>query len=438
MCGNNGGTTVSLRSDLSHGCMGIMNFLNEATYRFPQAVSFAAGRPPDRFVSAEQTGAWISRFVNERVVSSKQSEAAVWLSLGQYGPTNGVIGDLIARLLERDEGMRPDPAALMVTNGMQEAVLMLLLGICNGEQDAILSDDPAYVGLMGAATLARVPVVPLPVAGTVIERAERALASVKNGGRRARALYLIPDFSNPLGTTLTLAERHELLAFAKREQMLLIEDTAYRAFRYEGETLPSLKALDQDGVVVQVGSFSKLFMPGPRVGYLYADQWTELNGVSRGETLAQALSKVKSFVSVLTSPSVQAMVGGFLLEHDCNLDGWNRPRIEACRLNRDALLKSMDECIGGDALLADRVTWTRPEGGFFIAITLPFAFHTDEMMKCARDYGVIVCPMSYFSSQPEFSQQIRLSFSNATPEQAHEGITRLSRFIRDEVVRRAC
>ena len=437
----NRGNIVGVTSKLALPCMEVMNFLNEVSDRYRSAISFAAGRPPDRFVSAERCSQWIARFVRERTLSTGLSEEQVWQSLGQYGPTNGAIGDLIALYLTRDEGIAADPAALMITNGMQEAALLLLLSICDRDRDVVLSDDPTYVGLAGAATLVDVAVRPLSRGGeagrTLLERAERALASVERENRRVRALYVIPDFSNPMGQTLALEERRALLEFARRARLLLIEDTAYRTFRYEGESLPTLKALDRDGLVVQLGSFSKLFMPGPRVGYLYADQRAHLNGADTGRTLAEELSKAKSFVSVLTSPLVQATVGGFLMEQNFSVEAWNRPKIEACRENRDALLEGLEQTMGRDPILAEHVSWTRPEGGFFLTVNLPFAFATDEMMRCARDYGVIVCPMNYFSSDPAFDRCIRLSFSNVTRERAHEGTARLGRFIHDEMGRRA-
>ena len=431
-------THVSMKNEFARPCMTVMNFLNEATYRYRDAISLAAGRPPDQFVSAERAGDWISIFVRERTCATGLSEEAVWRSLGQYGPTNGMIADLVARLLARDEGMSPAPESLMITNGMQEALLLLLLGTCDGSRDVVLSDDPTYVGLTGAATLVGVPVVTLPTGGTMLKRVSRALEAVHVTGRRARALYLIPDFSNPLGSTLALAERQQLLDLARCEELLLIEDTAYRAFRYEGETIPSLKALDRDGVVVQVGSFSKLFMPGPRIGYLYADQGAVIDGVLTRSSLAEELSKAKSFVSVLTSPLVQAMLGGFLIEQGFTLAAWNRPRLRLCRENRDALIATLEERVGADSMLRGSVHWTRPDGGFFLTVTLPFPFGTDEMMTCARDYHVIVCPMAYFSTESEFACCVRLSFSNITPEHGREGVVRLHRFIRDEVARRGC
>jgi (S)-3,5-dihydroxyphenylglycine transaminase len=427
---------VQVRAVLRQPFMGVMNFLNEAALRYPDAISFAAGRPPDRFASAECSARWVSRFVQESVRATNAAEEAIWQSLGQYGPTNGIIGELVCRLLERDEGMKPAPTELMITNGMQEALAILLLGVLRPGHDIMLCDDPSYVGIAGAAALAGVTLRPLQGPGSLPQRVESTLAHAE-GELRPRALYVVPDFSNPLGQTLTRAEREQLLAIAQREGLLLVEDTAYRAFRYDGEVLPSLKAMDTEGVVVQLGSFSKLFMPGPRVGYLYADQLTAPAEGEAQTTLAHELSKVKSFVSVQTSPYVQAAVGGFLLEQGFTLTEWNRPRVEFCRNNRDALLRTLQEQIGDDDGLRQSVRWSRPDGGFFLTLHLPFGFGSHDVLACARDYGVLVCPMSYFSESAAFSSSIRLSFSNISAEQARTGVSRLRRFIHDRLAGRS-
>lgn len=425
--------TVRVRSDLAHPCMDVMNFLNEAAERYPRAISFAAGRPPDRFVSAERTGQWLARYVSDRMQASAISEQSAWRSLTQYGPAAGMVGDHVARWLVEDENLHPEPEQLVITNGMQEAVFLLLSCLCDGAEDVVLSDEPSYVGLTGAALLARVPAIPLSGGGPLLPRLQRALDTLAASKRRARALYLVPDFSNPTGVTLTLSERQGLLEIARAEHLLLIEDTAYRAFRYDGNEVPTLKALDTEGLVVQVGSFSKLFMPGPRFGYLYADQRIEQSGGGR-RTLAEEVAKAKSFVSVLTSPLVQATVGGFLLEQQFTLKAWNRPRVELCKSNRDTLLEALEQEVSGD--LCEHVQWSRPEGGFFLTFTLPFDFGQKDMLTCARDYGLIVCPLSYFSTAPEHAKVVRFSFSNLTHADAREGVKRWARFVREELGRR--
>lgn len=426
-------SVVQIRNELRHPRMQAMNFLNEAAERYGNAISLAAGRPPDLFASAEQTTNWIARFVRERAATTRQPEQAIWRLLGQYGASRGMIGDLVARFLAQDEGLEAGPRDLVITNGMQEAVLLLLLCVCDSATDVVLSDDPTYVGLEGAAVLAGVAVEALTGFGTTCERAKHAAALVRAAGRRARALYLIPDFSNPLGRTLTLAERVALLDFAWREEMLLIEDTAYRSFRYEGEMLPSLKSMDEHGVVVQVGSFSKCFMPGPRVGYIYADQDATSRPSEAGSSLAEVLATAKSYVSVLTSPVAQAMVGGFLLEHEFSLEHWNLPRIALCRMNRDALIVALEENVTNAPALKGQLHWARPSGGFFLPLTLPFTFGTTEMMTCAADYGVIVCPMNYFSADPQYSRLIRIAFSNVDAASLREGVARLCRFVNDRI-----
>lgn len=406
-----------------------MNFLNEAATRYPAAISLAAGRPPGCLPSAERLSAWVTRFVDERARTSGAAVETVWRSLGQYGPASGIIRDLVARWLARDEALHVDPADLMITNGMQEGALLALLCLCDGPGDVVLAEDPTYVGLTGAALLARVPLVPVHRRGPLSVRTLQALERVSAEGRRARAFYVIPDFSNPSGQTLTLDERRRLIEIAREHQLVLIEDTAYRAFRYEGEPLPTLKALDGDGCVIQIGSFSKIFMPSPRIAYVYADQAARSKS-GAGSRLIDELAKAKGFVSVLTSPLAQATLGGFLLEHDFTLATWNAPRIRQCKANRDALLDACARHLRGEL---NGLEWSRPEGGFFLTLTLPIAFEHDEMLACARDYGVIVCPLSYFTTAREHSNTIRLSFSHSTPDEAEEGIVRLGKFLRDRL-----
>lgn len=417
---------VSTSLQLERPFMEVMNFLNEAAARHPNAISFAAGQPPHKFVSAEQCGNWIGGFVRNRAQALGCDEGRIWQMLGQYGATNGMISDLIARHLLADDGLQVDPESLMITNGMQEATLVLLLGLFGGQGEAVLCDDPAYVGLIGAAALARVPVRSLTGEGSILARAERALADLSADGIKARALYVVPDFSNPVGTTLSLSERHDLLDLAHRADIVIIEDTAYRAFRYDGEDLPTLKALDRNGVVVQVGSFSKLFMPGPRIGYLYAEQEVRDNRGGR-RSLAQELSKVKSFVSVMTSPVAQAMIGGFLWEQGFSVRAWNAPRVEFCRVNRDAMLSSL-------ATQAERcpevLGWSRPAGGYFITVDLATEFTANDVLRCVDSHGVIVCPMRFFSSHPAYARSVRLSFSNVSVEQIELGMERFLNYVR--------
>jgi (S)-3,5-dihydroxyphenylglycine transaminase len=420
-------------SALDGPAMEVMNFLNEAKSRFPQAISFAAGRPPDQFLSAQPIQRWLSGFVESRSRLQRRTPDQVWSSLGQYSETNGIIQDLITQYLQTEEGIESEPRACMITNGTQEALAIVLLGLAEAT-DVVLATDPTYVGLTGAAALARVPVQVVPHWLPLLEGVRVALASARARGRRPLVFYVIPDASNPTGESLSLEERQGLLALAREHDFYLLEDAAYRQFHYEGDLLPSLKRLDRDGRVIYLGSFAKLFMPGARIGFLVQGVPPRGRHEPPNETLAERLSRAKSFLSVTTAPITQAALGGFLLEQRFRLADWNRPRLDWCRANRDRMLQSLEKYFGGDVALRDRTRWTRPRGGFFIALSLPFSFGRNEMLVLAQEYGVIVCPMTFFSPSGGFTEQVRLSFSNAEPVDIDTGIRQLHAFVGDTML----
>jgi (S)-3,5-dihydroxyphenylglycine transaminase len=423
---------ITLKGWLADPLLDVMNFLNEVVLRYPRAVSFAPGRPAERHFDVERSLGAASRWVEWRALAAGTPPRAVWNDLGQYNKTNGIINDLIARQLANDEGIAAAPESIVVTTGCQEGMAILLLGLIDPAADALLVSDPAYIGIPGLARIMGLTVIPIPTGERGLDPAAvaRGIEEARRLGRRPRALYDVPDFNNPLGTRMPLEARRTLLSLAHEHGMLVWEDNPYGMFSYDGPPLPTLKALDEHGVVVYMGSFSKTLYPGLRLGYLVADQQVALAS-GRRVPLAAELSKIKSLTTVNTSPVVQAIAGGILLEAGGSL----RPVVEAklpfYRANRDRMLAALEETLGS----LEGVRWNRPEGGFFLTLTLPFDFTDDDLTVCARDYGVIVCPMRFFALTPGRERQVRLSFSYVTEEQIAEGIARLARFVRDRIER---
>jgi len=258
------------------------------------------------------------------------------------------------------------------------------------------------------ARILGVAVVPIPSGedGLTLEAAAAAIAETRRRGLRPRAIYDVPDFNNPLGTRVPVATRKALIELADREGVLLFEDNPYGMFCFDGEPLPTMKALDQSlgrGVVVYMGSFSKTLYPGLRVGYLVADQ--RVTGPAAPATLAQELSKVKSLTTVNTSHLVQAIAGGLLLENGGSLKRIVAQRLPFYRDNRDAMVGALARAFGGP--LAGEVTWNRPEGGFFLTVNLPFDFTLGDLEASARDYNVVICPMTFFSLTSARERQVR-------------------------------
>jgi (S)-3,5-dihydroxyphenylglycine transaminase len=424
---------ITLKSWLSDPLLDVMNFLNEVVLRYPRAVSFAPGRPAERHFDVEESLAAAAPWVEAKARAAGVPARAVWDNLGQYNKTNGIINEAIARQLAADEGIAAAPGSIVVTTGCQEGMAILLLALIDPATDALLVSDPAYIGIPGLARIMGLTVIPIATGEQGLDPAavRRAAAEARALGRRPRALYDVPDFNNPLGTRMPLIGRRELLAAAREEGMLIWEDNPYGMFSYDGAPLPTLKALDEDGVVVYMGSFSKTLFPGLRLGYLVADQPVALPSGER-VPLAAELSKIKSLTTVNTSPLVQAIAGGILLQSGGSLRPIVERKLPFYRANRDRMLARLAAELGDCA----GVSWNRPEGGFFLILTLPFEFTDEDLTACARDYGVIVCPLRFFALSPGRERQVRLSFSYVTEEQIDEGIARLARFVQDRVKNR--
>ncbi|HEX9944647.1 MAG TPA: PLP-dependent aminotransferase family protein [Thermoanaerobaculia bacterium] len=424
---------VTLKGCLGDPLLDVMNFLNEVVHRYPGAVSFAPGRPSERHFDVEGSLGRAALWVDSRARACGQPARAVWNDLGQYNKTNGIINDLVARQLALDEGIDAAPESIIVTTGCQEGMAILLMGLIDPAADALLVSDPTYIGIPGLARILGLTLVPVPTGergldpGAVLAGIEEA----RRMGRRPRALYDVPDFNNPLGTRMPVEARRALLDIVREHGMLVWEDNPYGMFSYDGPPLPTLKALDEHGVVIYMGSFSKTLFPGLRLGFLVADQQVVLPSGKR-VLLAAELSKVKSLTTVTTSPVVQAIAGGMLIEAGGSLQPLMAERLPFYRANRDRMLAALEESFGG----TEGVRWNRPEGGFFLTLDLPFEFTDECLLACARDYGVVVCPMSFFSLTPGRERQVRLAFSYVTGEQIAEGVARFARFVRDRVAAR--
>lgn len=418
----------------------VMNFLNEVTLWYPKAISFAPGRPAERFFDVRNTLSHISRYISSLAADDQltvEQEEVLLNRLGQYQKTNGIINELMCRFLERDERIHTTADAIMMTDGCQEAMTILLAGLFERGRDVLLLIDPTYTGITGIASVLGVEMYPVPAAwdGIDIDALLLGLDHIRTQGKRPRALYIIPDFNNPLGISMPLADRQRLLRLAEERQLLLLEDNAYGMFAFEqAERLPTLKELDRAGVVIYLGTFAKLLYPGLRLGFLVADQ--EIVGADgRVCSLAHELSKVKSFTTVSTSALSQAIAGGVLLEHGCSLRELIQPKVRFYRTNRDIMLESLATQFERDPLLAAQVRWNRPQGGFFLTVELPFAFGKEQMQLCAEQYGVICCPMQFFSLLGRCDNQVRLSFSYVSGDEIKAGVARFGAFVRDQVAK---
>jgi len=408
----------------------VMNFLSEVVFEFPEAISFAPGRPLESLFNVEESLSAIEHFVNHQMKSRNLPRSKVFGDLGQYNRTNGIVNEFITRQLANDENLQIQPEAIIITSGCQEAMAILLMGLFDPTKDVLLASDPTYIGITSFAKVLGISVVPIPVTeeGLDVKDVTVAINKVLAEGKRPRALYVIPDFNNPLGTSMTMEVRNELLQLAYKNALLIFEDNAYGMFAYDVERQPTLKAMDEKGVVIYLGSFSKTLFPGLRLGFLIADQ--KVNHSKH--LLAEELSKIKSLTTVNSSPLLQAMLGGLLLKSNYSLLPIVEPKLSFYRMNRNFMFDKLAEEFGSDGSCGT-VKWNRPTGGFFLTVTLPFEFNAELLRICAADYGVICCPMSLFSLSQDRKHQIRLSFSYVAKEEIEQGIRQFSRFVYDQI-----
>ncbi|MFF4380663.1 PLP-dependent aminotransferase family protein [Kitasatospora sp. NPDC001547] len=419
-----------LHASLADPLLDAMTFLNEVTTRYPDAVSFAPGRPYEGFFEPEDVAGHLETYL-AHLADRGLGRDAVRTALFQYGPTKGVINELVARSLANDEGLTVDPEALVVTVGAQEGMLLTLRALCAGPDDVLLVSSPCYVGVTGAARLLDLTVRPVPEGrdgGPDPAAVRGAARAVRAEGRRPRALYVVPDFANPSGASMPVAARTALLEAAAEEGVLVIEDNPYGFFSRTPGPRPTLKALDRRRQVVYLGSFAKTCFPGARVGYLVADQ--EVAGPDgRSGLLADELARLKSMTTVNTPALSQAVIGGMLLAHDCNLRAANARATAHYAAGMDTLLRELDRHFPASVRRRLGISWTRPDGGFFAVLTVPFLADEAAMERCAHDFGVLWTPMAPFYPAGGGERRLRLSVSSLTQAQIIDGVAKLAAFM---------
>ncbi|MEV5976555.1 aminotransferase class I/II-fold pyridoxal phosphate-dependent enzyme [Streptomyces sp. NPDC052114] len=422
---------AELHASVGAPVLDTMTFLNEITHRYPAAISFAPGRPYDGFFDNEQIFAHLRRYL-DHLAEQGSSPQDIRTAMYQYGPTAGQIREIIADSLRADERIDVPAESIVVTVGAQEAMLLVLRALITGPDDVLLVSSPCYVGITGAARLLDVTTTPVEERedGLCCADLEAAIRAEHARGRRPRAFYVVPDHSNPSGTTMNQETRAELLALAARHGILILEDSPYRLVS-PGPPLPTLKSQDRAHTVVHLGSFSKTVFPGARLGFVVADQ-PVVDDSGRTGLLADELAKIKSMVTVNTSSLSQAAVAGALLAAGGRISELNEAAAGYYGDAMRATLRELDAHLPRARREALGVRWNEPTGGFFLTVRVPFRADNAALVRSAQDFGVIWTPMTYFYPGGGGAHGIRLSTSYLTPAQITEGTARLARFIEAE------
>lgn len=416
---------VGRATDLSR--LEVMNFLNEAAIEHPHAISLASGRPAEAFFDLDSWLGQLPRQVERLASAQGQDPLEVQRQLAQYGRTSGLIQELVAEQLRADEGILCQPQQMVITAGCQEAIALCVRALCSSPGDLLAVRSPTYIGATGAADLFGVELAAVDSRdpSQLVEAFAKVVDEAIACGRRVRAFYLIPDFDNPTGDTLSLPTRERLLALCAERRIVLLEDNPYGLFRYEGQRLPPMSALDRAGSVLYLGTYSKTLCPSLRTGFVVVPP-ALFGEASAARALCARLSQLKSFLTVNTSQVLQAVVGGVLLSEGGSLSGRLRPALDHYRRNRDEMLGCLERVFGPHR---DRARWNHPEGGFFLTVELPIPFGREEAQACAIEHGVLVLPLSFFSLTGSHDRSVRLAFSSVERAAIGPAIERLGAFV---------
>jgi 2-aminoadipate transaminase len=363
-------------------------------------VSFAMGSPAPEAVPSETFGTLYGS------VLSKAGAGAF-----AYGATEGEVAlreELLAYLATTPEATSSD-RLLITSGGMQGLDLVAKVFIDPG--DLVIVEAPTYTN--GSATLlaygANILEAPIDEDGLMVE----ALPDlVERAGRAPKAIYVIPNFQNPTGTTMSLARRQLLLTLARNWGSIIIDDDPYGLLRFDGEHTPGFRELGQgDPLVFSVRTFSKILAPGLRVGWVDADP-----------AIVAKLIDAKQTMDTCTNVPNQLLVAeflrqGYLTSHLAHL------RIEY-HARMEAMKGSLKRHLGGQA------TWTNPEGGFFLWVTFKDTVDTSKLFEIAVAQGVAFIPGRAFSVSGRFGNALRLCFASQTPERTEVGIARLAEVLK--------
>lgn len=333
----------------------------------------------------------------------------------QYGSGQGEI-EIRGPICEvmAVEGIHADPDDVTVTCGSQQALDLVTRIFCN-PGDVIMAESPSYVGALNtfASYQADVVHVAMDEEGLVPESLREEVTRARRAGRHVKFLYTIPNHSNPSGISQSVRRREQVVATAQALDLLVVEDNPYGLLNLDGDPLPTLKSMAPEDVIY-LGSFSKTFAPGFRVGWALAPSFVRDKLV-----LAQE--------SATLCPPVfsQFAVAQYLTHWDWR--GQVRSFIDMYRARRDAMLEALSEHMPAGT------TWTHPSGGFFVWLTMPGGLNSASMLPRAVTELVAYTPGTAFYADGRGQENIRLSYCYPTPERIRTGVERLSGVIREEL-----
>ncbi|MEQ8176585.1 MAG: PLP-dependent aminotransferase family protein [Syntrophomonadaceae bacterium] len=366
----------------------------------PDIISFAGGLPAPELFPVEEI------LKVNRIVLEEQGPRAL-----QYTTTEGYrpLREWIAGRMNSRLGTSFDSDNILLTHGSQQA-LDLSGKVFLDEDDVVLCESPTYLAAISAfrAYGCKFVEVPTDNEGMIPDELDRILASTE----KVKLIYVIPDFQNPTGRTWSLERRKRLAQAAMKHQVMVVEDNPYGELRFEGKALPSVKSFDEIGCVLCLGTFSKTFCPGYRIGWIAGDK--------------KAIEKyvlVKQGADLQCNTIAQMEIAKYLELYDID-EHIGRIR-EVYRRRRDLTVKTMEEVFGPD------IEFTRPQGGLFAWIELPQHINSRDVLLKSLEKKVAFVPGGSFFPNGGKENTLRINFSNMPEERIVEGLRALAQVINE-------
>ena len=373
----------------------------------PEIVSLAGGMPNLSAIPMDTMASIVEKLIKDH------GQEALQYGSGQGHPKlREQICDVMAL-----EGIRANPDDILVTTGSQQA-LDLISRIFIDPGDVVLVEAPSYVGALGTFSQYEASVVHVEMDkdGLVPEALRQAIKTLRYQGRRIKFLYLIPNYQNPAGVLLPADRRTEILDICRAEKIFIVEDNPYGLLGFDRPSPNAMRAEDSENVIY-LGSFSKTIVPGFRIGWALVPQALreKLVIASESSILCPSNFAQMSISSYLANQPWRDQISSF---------------VELYKARRDAMLETLDSYFPKSA------TWTKPQGGFYVWVTLPPEIDTKAMMPKAIVAKVAYVPGTAFYADGLGSWSMRLSYCHPTPERIREGVKALAGVVEQEIARR--
>lgn len=369
-----------------------------------ELISFFAGFPDPGSLPAER--------IIEATTAVLQREGEWAL---QYGNGRGYTGlaDVLLTKLERDQAIHATRDQMLITAGASQALGLIIDALVDWG-DTVITEAPTWMGAVRAFRNAGAKAVSIPVddEGTDVTALESRLRDLRAAGVTPKFIYVISNFQNPSGVSTSLSRRQRIVELAHEYGTMIVEDDAYSDLRYEGDRIPSLFTLDKRGTTLWMGTLSKTLGAGMRLGWVLGDP---------AFIAKLAVLKIDGGTNVFGSYVAAEWLPKHLEEHVAELK-------EIYRRRRDLMLDSLERH------MPEGSTWTRPEGGFFIWVTLPDGIDTTRLLPQAKERGVEYLPGRICYVDDRGANELRLSFSFARDEQIDDGIRIIGEIVRGELL----